>query len=254
MPRLAFALFVLLVLLCPAWLRPVSAQVQPPPLSHDSWLIACDSVFPPYSWVEDDKVVGMDAEIVAAMVRRTGALPRFEPAPWNRVQQLLEQGRVDAAFQFVGRPDRFEKYHMIGPFRHGETVFAVLEDGIQDWQRLEDLMPYSIGVVQGYTYGEAFDRATYLRKESTAGDNRLLLRMLAARRVDAIIGDRVTLAYLAQQEGMRDRIRFLDKPFDRVPRYIAVPRDRPMVAERLRKALAEMQADGSIGAIMRQWE
>lgn len=251
MRLLTTALFVLHMLLAGLWPWPGHAQSGP---VGEIWSIASDSVFPPYSWLEAGKLSGMDVEIVAALVRRAGAEPRFEPAPWNRVQQLLEQGRVDAAFQFVGRPDRFEKYHMIGPFRFGETVFAVPLDGISDWERLEDLQPFSIGMVQGYTYGQAFDQAGFLRKENTAGDNRLLLRMLAARRVDAIIGDRVTLAYLAQQEGVRDTIRFLAKPFDRVARYIAVPRDRPGIAERLRVALAQMQADGSIGAIMRQWE
>lgn len=221
----------------------------------ERWVIACDSVFPPYNWVDaDGKLTGMDVEILTALVRRAGAEPRFEPGPWNRVQQLLELGQIDAAFQFVGRPDRFEKFHMIGPFRHGETVFAVGMDGITDWEKLHDLMPFTIGMVQGYTYGAAFDQAAFLRKENTASDNRLLLRMLAAKRVDAIIGDRVTLAHLAQQEGVRDDIRFLAKPFDRVPRYIAVPKPKAAIAERLARALVQMQADGSLAAIQRNWE
>jgi|GEM_PF-596238 len=253
MPRLSAAsnrLFTAALLLL-ALLVPFALPAQP----RERWVIACDSFFPPYNWIDaDNKLTGMDAEIVAALVRRAGAEPSFEPAPWNRVQQLLELGRVDAAFQFVGRPDRFEKFHMIGPFRHGETVFAVGIDGITDWEKLDDLTPFSIGMVQGYTYGAAFDQATFLRKENTASDNRLLLRMLAAKRVDAIIGDRVTLAHLAQQEGVRDDIRFLAKPFDRVPRYIAVPKAKADIAERLSRALVRMQADGSLAAIQRNWE
>lgn len=218
------------------------------------WRIACDNNFPPYNFVDDNRVVGLDAEIVAALVKQAGAEVAFEPQPWSRVQDMLERGEVDAAFQFVGRPDRFEKYFMIGPHRLGHTVFAARSGRSIPVQDVNALRGYRIGAVRGYTYGPAFDGATDLTKDTTAGDNLQLVRMLAAGRVDLIIGDREALSHFARQAGLHTQMQVLQPAFAEVPRYIAVPRNRPAIAARLEKALAELRRNGGLMAILKRWE
>ncbi|MFN4309526.1 MAG: substrate-binding periplasmic protein [Ferrovibrio sp.] len=234
---------LVLILIALLLASPAAAQV---------WRIACDENFPPYNFIEQGRVAGLDAEIIDALVRRAGAVPQIDPQPWVRVQDLLERGEVDAAFQFVGRPDRFEKYFMVGPFRTGQTVFAGRPDSDLRWNELSDLRGYRIGTIRGYTYGEAFDTALGLTKEAAAGDNSQLVRMLAARRVDLIVGDRETLTFFARREGVR--LHVLAPPLAEVPRYIAVPRTRPDRAERLAGALAAMRRDGTLAAILKRWE
>jgi polar amino acid transport system substrate-binding protein len=220
----------------------------------ETWRIACDAEFPPYNFIENGQVVGIDADIVTALVQQAGAAVRFEPQPWNRVQDLLERGEVDAAFQFVGRPDRFEKYFMIGPYRIGQTVFAARSDATIQMRGLEDLRGFRIGTIRGYTYGAAFDNATAFTKDAGAGDNGQLVRMLAAGRVDLIIGDRATLLHFARRDALQDRLHILQPPFAEVPRYIAVPRTRPQVAVRLEQALLEWRRSGGLEAVLRRWE
>lgn len=218
------------------------------------WRIACDDNFPPYNFIENNKVVGLDAEIVAAMVKQAGAAVQFEPQPWSRVQDMLERGEVDAAFQFVGRPDRFEKYFMIGPHRMGHTVFAARSGSSIPVQDVNALRGYRIGAIRGYTYGPAFDTATQLTKDTTAGDNLQLVRMLTAGRVDLIIGDREALTHFARQAGLHAQMQVLQPVLSEVPRYIAVPRNRPAIAARLERALAELRRNGGLMAILQRWE
>jgi len=218
------------------------------------WRIACDDNFPPYNFVDGDKVVGLDAEIVAALVKQAGAEVDFEPQPWSRVQDMLERGVVDAAFQFVGRPDRFEKYFMIGPHRMGQTVFAARSGRDIAVRGLDDLRGYRIGTVRGYTYGAAFDGATHLSKDMTAGDNLQLVRMLVAGRVDLIIGDREALMHFARNAGLHAQMQLLQPAFSEVPRYIAVPRSKPEIAARLDRALTELRRNGRLADILRRWE
>lgn len=218
------------------------------------WRIACDDNFPPYNFVDGGRVVGLDAEIVAAMVKQAGAEVQFEPQPWSRVQDMLERGEIDAAFQFVGRPDRFEKYFMIGPHRMGQTVFAARPGRDIPVRDVDALRGYRIGVVRGYTYGPAFDGAAHLTKDATAGDNLQLVRMLAAGRVDLIIGDREALSHFARQAGLHAQMQVLQPVFSEVPRYIAVPRSKPAIAARLDKALAELRRNGGLANILKRWE
>lgn len=205
------------------------------PVAAEVWRIACDDNFPPYNFVDNDRVVGLDAEIVAAMVKQAGA-------------------EVDAAFQFVGRPDRFEKYFMIGPHRMGHTVFAARSGRDIPVQDVNALRGYRIGAIRGYTYGPAFDNAAGLTKDTTAGDNLQLVRMLAAGRVDLIIGDREALSHFARQAGLHAQMQVLQPVLSEVPRYIAVPRSKPAIAARLDTALAELRRNGGLAAILRRWE
>lgn len=233
----------------------LACQIRPGgAAAAEVWRIACDNNFPPYNFVDDNKVVGLDAEIVAAMVKQAGAEVDFEPQPWSRVQDLLERGEVDAAFQFVGRPDRFEKYFMIGPHRLGQTVFAGRSGRDIPVRDVGMLRGYRIGAVRGYTYGPSFDDATYLTKDTTAGDNLQLVRMLAAGRVDLIIGDREALAYFARSAGLHAQMQVLQPVLSEVPRYIAVPRSKPQIAARLDKALADLRRNGGMTAILKRWE
>lgn len=220
----------------------------------ETWRIACDDNFPPYNFVDGGRVVGLDAEIVAAMVKQAGAEVDFEPQSWTRVQDMLERGEVDAAFQFVGRPDRFEKYFMIGPHRIGRTVFAARPGAGIAVRNLDDLRGYRIGTVRGYTYGAAFDGATHLTRDMTAGDNLQLVRMLAAGRVDLIIGDREALSHFARQAGLHMQMQVLQPAFAEVPRYVAVPRSKPEIAARLDKALADLRRNGGLAEILKKWE
>jgi len=224
------------------------------PAAAEVWRIACDDNFPPYNYVEKDRVVGLDAEIVTALVRQAGAEVAFEPQPWSRVQDMLARAEVDAAFQFVGRADRFERYFMVGPYRVGQTVFATRPGVSVDFSGLDSLRGYRIGQIRGYTYGTAFDTAPGLIKDSSAGDNLQLVRMLAAGRVDLIIGDRDTLMHFARGDGLHGQMRLLTPVFAEVPRYIAVPRLRPTVAARMETALAELRSNGGLAAILKRWE
>jgi len=238
------------------WIAMMAALLALPVPSAraEIWTIACDDNFAPYNFFEGKALVGIDVELVTALVRQAGAEPRFEAMAWNRVRDKLERGQVDAAFQFVGLPERFEKYHMVGPYRTGRMVFAIQRNTAASFDRYDDLQRYIIGLVNGFSYGVPFDTDPSLRKDSTAGDNRQLLRMLSAGRVTLAIGDERTLLHIIRKEQLQDQITFLPRAFNEIERYIAVPRNRPQIAARLEKALSDLQVNGRLAEILKRWE
>lgn len=238
------------------WIAMMAALLALPAPSAraETWTIACDDNFAPYNFFEGKALIGIDVELVTALVLQAGAEPRFEAMAWNRVRDKLERGQVDAAFQFVGLPERFEKYHMVGPYRTGRTVFAIQRNTAASFDRYDDLQRYIIGLVNGFSYGVPFDTDPSLRKDSTAGDNRQLLRMLSAGRVTLAIGDERTLLHIIRKEQLQDQITFLPRAFNEIERYIAVPRNRPQIAARLEKALSDLQVNGRLAEILKRWE
>lgn len=228
--------------------------VSPSPAAKpEAWSVYCDENFPPYSFFDRGRYTGMDTEIVDAVLSRIGVEAHRFPVPWSRAIASLEGGVADMAYQLVGRPDRFERFAMVGPLRTGLTVFAGLPDGPGDIRSLEDLAGLTVGTVKGFSYMPEFDNATHFTRDPAASAE-LSLRKLVGRRVDLVIGDRLALGWLARQEGLEGLIRFLPTPVREVPRYAAFPKDRADKAERFRRGLGELRADGTVDAIISRWQ
>ena len=219
----------------------------------EQWTVVCEEEFPPYNYVDGGKKTGIDTEIVYAVLKQLDVTAVHELLPWNRVIASLDQNQADLAYQLAGTPERFERYAMVGPHRVGKTVFAIPADSTLGYATLEDLKGKTIGVVQGFSYTKEFNEAGYLTKDTSATNNEMLVRKLAAKRYDVIIGDASTLGFLAARLKLADQIRFLPKVYQEVPRYIAFPKQRADKAERFRVALEAVKARGEIDAILARW-
>lgn len=244
-PLLAAALLVALL----AWSGPAAAASPKP------WIIASDVAFPPYVFLDPatKRAAGLDVEIVAAALEAAGQPFEIQLYPWERAKRMLDGGQVDAAFQFVGTPERRAQHRLAGPIRNGVTVLMARVDGPADYRSLADLAPYTIGTVHGFAYTGEFDNAP-LNKDSGAANVEQLLKKLAARRVDVIVGDRRQLLYLARQLGIRAEVRIIGKPLAEVPRYVGFRKDSEDKAARFEKGLEIIRQNGTLNRILARWD
>lgn len=216
------------------------------------WTIASEDHFPPYNYSFKGKRTGVDTEIIEALLKELNITPVHRPLSWREVVQSMDENTADIGFQFIASPARFEQYNMIGPFRTGTTVFMVRKDSDIAFDRLEDLAPYRIGVVDGFSYAPEFDAATFLEKVP-ASSNVVNFRRLILGRVDVLVGDLHVLNHMARQDGRLKDVRVLPKPVALVPRYIALPKARKEKAERLQAAFVKLRDNGTIGRIVDSW-
>lgn len=231
---------------CPA------ANSSVAPQNKERWRIVCGEDFAPYVWTEGGRIFGLDVEICEKVLSRLGVEPDINPMPWPRAVATLEAGAADLLLQFVATEERFGQFIMVGPFRNGETVFAVRADSTLRFDRLEDLRGLTIGTSRGFSYSKSFDAATHFTREPAA-TARLSLRKLVSGRVDMVVGDHIALAWLARRENVFERIRFLPRPLSTVPRYFGFPQDRAEKAARFEQGLRELQANGTIPAMIDRW-
>ncbi|SLM32351.1 conserved hypothetical protein [Desulfamplus magnetovallimortis] len=221
----------------------------------EKWHLICEKEFPPYNFIDaSGNKTGLDTELITAVLNHLNIEFEISTAPWKRVVYSVDNNEVDFGYQFAGKPERFEKYWMVGPLRKEITLFAVNSASpIEDYSTLDGLKNYTIGHVLGYSYTPEFDKATFLKKE-TARDNNLLIKLLVNSRVDMIIGDLNTLSYSAKLKGEYEKIRFLPTILKEVPRYVAFPKDRKEKAELFAKGLDEIQNNGVYQTIMDRWK
>lgn len=222
------------------------------PARAESWIVASEDAFPPYSFTRDGRRAGIDVEIVEAALKAIGVTAQHQALPWSRVIYSIDHDLVDFGFQFVGTAERFARWNMVPLNRMSQTVLALPYQSAFDYTDLADLRGMTIGVVQGYRYDPAFDQASHFRRES-AEDNLLNLRKLVAGRLDAVVGDLLTLHYLARENGLAAQIRYAEKPIAAVPRYAAFPQARAERAQRFADGMKQITDDGTLAAILQVW-
>ncbi|WP_439886378.1 substrate-binding periplasmic protein [Pseudomonas sp. MBLB4123] len=226
------------------------------PSLAEPWQVVGDKQFAPYSYVapDDDAPLGLDVELVDAVLQAAGVDYHLRLYPWLRVKAMLERGEATMAFQFAGTPERQAQYRLVGPLRTGTTVFMTTSKAaLEDWRQLSDLAPYRIGQIEGYAYETAFDRAE-LRRDAIAQSPRQLVAMLLAGRFDVIVGDRTQLLYFAREQNAEQRVRVLPRPLVQMPRYVAFGQEDYQRAELFADALERLQNTGELEAIYQRWE
>ena len=218
----------------------------------EEWIIHAEGEFPPYNFHKEGKFTGVDTEIIERVLSDLKVKPNYNLVPWKRVVRSVDDNLTVFAFQFAPKPERFKKYNMVGPIRVGKTVFFQKKGSKINFNKLEDLKPYKIGTVLGYSYTPEYDKADFLRKEAVK-DNNLNVKKLLGSRVDLIIGDLNTINHIAHKLGVSDKIEPLKRVLKEVPRYVAFPKARKAEADRFSTALDKLKKAGEIDKILSRW-
>lgn len=165
----------------------------------------------PFIYSENGKTHGFEMEIFDAVAGRMGIRATYAGYPWRRCLRLLETGEADALVSMMKTPgrDRYTDY----PAEHislSRAVFFTKADSpIRYDGNLEALKGLNIGLINGFSYGEALDRADFLKKNYAMNTKALIKKLLAGRNQVAAENRTVVSGHIRKM-GIADRIRFLD--------------------------------------------
>lgn len=216
------------------------------------WTVGSQEDFVPYNYTQGQDYTGIDVEILETASNSIGVTLEHFPTSWRRALLEFDSGNLDAIFQLTPTPERFRKWHMVGPLRTTKTVFMVRKDStLNDVGDLTDLLDLVVGVVAGFTYGHEFDTDDRIVKEQSVDDFTNVRKLLLGRS-DVIVGGRETLTYVARELNAQDKLRLLPTPLVETARYIAFRRtpDGALKAERLQAELNRMTKEGLVQAII----
>lgn len=218
-----------------------------------SWKVGTDNKFPPYVYDDGNGVQGIVYDIVDTVMQKMEAEYTLDSYAWARVVAVTDGEEVDFSYPWAGKPERFEKYIMVGPIHTGRNMFAIPVDSQISYNRFEDLKGLTIGTVRSYSYGKDFDEANFLKKDSQNTDNKALIKKLQAGRVDVIIGDENVLNAERRKLGDDFKFKFLPKAVKEVDRYVAFPKSNPEKAKKFAAALQAIKDDGTYDAILKKY-
>lgn len=252
--RVFFGFLILTCLSLVAVPAPAAAPGAPP--RENTLIVAVEGVdFAPYHYLRDGRLTGISADTVRAVAGQLGYAVEFRSYPWARVVESFEQQRGDAVMDLLHKPEREAFLHYPAENLDWEetVLFTTRESPLGFDGDLSTLAGRAVGVVRGYWYGTEFKEATgFDRIELNSQET--LVRNVGEGRIEVAIGTKAAIDFEARAQGLRDRIRFLEPPVNRLRNYIAFIKHpgRATLAKRFSEALAAFKKSEAYSAIVRR--
>ena len=208
-------------------------------------IMATNAEFPPYEYYEGDKVVGIDAEIAAAIAADMGYTLVIEDMAFDSIIAAVQSGKADiGAAGMTVREDRLKSINFSVPYTTASQVIIVKNESAVATP--DDLVGKRVGVQLGTTgdiYSENIEDATIERYNKGFEAVQALLQ----DKIDAVIIDREPAkVYISQNEGLK----ILDQSFTDEEYAIAVAKDNEELLEKVNASIEKLKSSGQLQNII----
>ncbi len=212
-------------------------------------VMATNAEFPPYEFHEGDAIVGIDAEIAAAIAEKMGCTLEIEDIAFDSIIAEVDSGKADIGLAgMTVTEDRKKNVDFSDTYAHSSQVIIVPEDS--EITSPDGLSGLIVGVQTGTTgdiYASDDDAIGGIERYSKGME---AVMALTQNKVDAVIIDRATAqAYLAEVTGLK----IVDESYTDEDYAAAIKKGNTALLDNVNKALAELTADGTLDAIVAKY-
>jgi polar amino acid transport system substrate-binding protein len=200
---------------------------------------------------------GLNSALVKAAFEAAGHTVNIQFLPWTRALSDVLEGRADVVMGAYYNEQRVTKYIYSDLIYHVD-VGLIARPGLnkKDYESLQELVPYKIGIARSYTNSEEFDAARYLKK-IIAATPLLNVRKLFRGRIDMTVMSFDSFRYEAEKEGFcPDRATFLQPPLQRHGLYIMGSKkisDGQKIINDFNNGLKTIKENGTFDSIMQEY-
>ncbi len=200
-----------------------------PVIAEELTFVRIDANYPPYEMVVDGKVTGFHIEQVKNVSKRLNHTVKFLSVPWKRAIDMVKTGKADA-ITYVGKTPEREQYifydqrNVLSSSSYGFMILKNRSGELTYNGDLSKLRANKIGILSGYSYGTAFDKADYLKKHAVKNAE-TLEKLLAVKRIDYAVMDEPKFKQM-QNKGKWTNITFLKPVLLTNDFYIAFSKEK----------------------------
>ena len=211
-------------------------------------IMGTNATFPPYEYVEGDKIVGIDAEIAAKVAEKLGMTLEIQDMDFDAILGSVQTGKID--FGMAGMTvteDRLKSVNFTTSYAKGIQVVIVKDGG--KVASLDDLAKDGILIgVQQNTTGDTYASDDYGTDKVVQYKNGPdATAALIAGKIDAVIIDKEPAkSYVAANTGLS----ILDATYADEDYAICVAKDNDELLNKINTVLEELIADGTVKAII----
>lgn len=217
-------------------------------------LIAIDNANPPFMYQHEGQPKGLYPLLLQAVFQRAGIVVEIQAMPWKRA--LMRGGKAE-----LGIGGIYKTAQRQAVFDYSQAIFEeklivyVRRGTATSFTALSDLYGKRVGVIRGWSYTEALDKAIDNGQihASAGSSDEANFRMLASGRLDALIAIELAGQRIIQQLQL-DQVQALQPALSINPTYLVFAKQAKQQAllQRFDQSLAEMRADGSLAELVQQ--
>jgi polar amino acid transport system substrate-binding protein len=210
--------------------------------------MATNAYFPPYEYYEGNEIVGIDAEIAQAVADKLGLELVIEDVEFDSIIAGVQSGMYDIGCAgMTVTEERMQSVNFTTTYATGIQSIIVLEGS--DITDLDSLIESGCMVgVQTGTTGDIYmtDEVGEDRMDRYNKGNDAVLALLNGVVGAVVIDNQPAQAFVAANDGLT----ILETPYTIEDYAMCVSKDNEELLAAINEALAELQADGTIDAII----
>lgn len=226
-------------------------EASPSTSPKATFTYAASGGYPPFSFIDGDKVTGFDIELGELLAEKMGMTPVAVTNPFETIIEGLKTNKYDAVIGSLAiTAERQAVVDFSIPYYTSGAQVYVRNDDTTITEVPADLKGKSIGVVKASTYLALAQKFTDKNKAMGYDGDTIALQDLIAGRLDAVITDQV-VGGAAIMKGLA--IKPIGAPMETTDQGIAVRKDEQDLLNKINAALEEAKADGTYKALSEKW-
>ncbi|MDD3336421.1 MAG: transporter substrate-binding domain-containing protein [Eubacteriales bacterium] len=222
----------------------------------DTLKMGTNASFPPYEYVEGDAVVGIDAEIAAAVCEKMGYELEIVDMDFGGIVSAVQTGKID--FGMAGMTVTEERLQTVNfSDSYATGIQSVIVKADSDITSVDDLLAdganHKVGVQESttgdiYTSGDIEEAGKGTVSRFQTGNDAVMA--LVSGKIDCVVIDNAPAkAFVEANEGLK----LLDTEYAVEDYAACFSKEKTELLESFNTALNELIADGTVQAIIEKY-
>jgi polar amino acid transport system substrate-binding protein len=223
--------------------------------AHADETVGYDEANAPFMFGENGQAKGLYPTLIEAAFARMSIPIKAIAEPWARVLKEVDDGKAGVGGLYRNAA-REAKYDFSKPIFEEVLAVYVPAGKTFPFKSVDDLGGKTIGIIRGWSYGDAFDKAKTdgKFKVEEVDSDAINMRKLENGRIDALVAIPQSADAIVKSQNLAGKVAMLPQPLATNPTYLAFGKtaNKVGVLSKFDETLAAMKADGSYEAIVKK--
>ena len=215
--------------------------------------------YPPFYSEENDEIYGIAVDLIHELFERMNMETELKMYPLTRALSYLKDGTTDGLMILIKTAEREGYLLYTDPVITVRGLIWSAADrkgGAVNFNRLEDLTSYKIGITRGYSYGQEFDNLLKTLHVDVVNTDYTNYKKLMAHRIDIFPGNEIVAKSLFKKyPEFKGKFVHSDNSFIEWSLHMGIGKHSRLVSmiPAINKILGDLKTEGFIDKIVKKY-